>query len=148
MLDERVASFGPAHRFTPPRAGWVRAIREALGMSAEQLAKRMGVTRQALNQLEASEVDGVAQLRTLSRAANALNCTLVYAFIPDTTLADILEEQAARVLDAQVGRVAHSMALEDQSAVLSPLARADAIASLLDSRRLWSVQTSSETASQ
>ena len=79
-LDERLAGFPSPLELTPPRAGWVRAVREALGMSLADLAGRMGVTPQTVHGLERSEQQGKAQLDSLRRAAVAMDCTLVYAF--------------------------------------------------------------------
>ena len=138
LLDARLQALTPASRFTPPRAGWVRAIRDALGMSAAELANRMGVARQAVSALEATEVDGGARLSTLRRAAEAMNCTLVYAFIPNSSLQATVEEAAARLLDAQLKQVSHSMALEDQAVELGAGARQDAIDDLIASGTVWS----------
>src|SRR5215217_7999866 len=82
-LDRRLADWRrlPA-REARPHGGWVRAIRDALGMSAADLAERMGVTQSTVARLESSERDGRIQLDTLQRAADALDCDLVYALVP------------------------------------------------------------------
>ena len=61
-LDERLASAKPIERFTPPPKGWVRAIRDALGMSGTQLGKRIGVTQQTVTAIEKSEENGTVQI--------------------------------------------------------------------------------------
>src|SRR4029079_14724254 len=85
-LDERLAPLEPADRFRPPPKGWIRAIRDALGMTGVQLASRLGVRPQTLNLIEKSEAEGTIQLKTLRRAAEALDCTLVYALVPKGSL--------------------------------------------------------------
>lgn len=76
-LDDRLGLFKALGQ-RPPR-GWIRAIRDALGMTLPQLAGRMNVSASAAIQLEQSEARGAINLATLERAARALDCTLVYA---------------------------------------------------------------------
>jgi predicted DNA-binding mobile mystery protein A len=98
-----------------PHAGWVKAIRNALGMSQAALAHRLGVTAAAVGQLERAEVAGGVTLAKLSEVATALECTLVYALVPNTTLEDTIQRQAHRVAKEQLGYVGTTMALEDQA---------------------------------
>ena len=88
MLDERFAMGSTSAIANRPRGGWVRAVRDALGMNTRQLAQRLGVTHNAVVDLERSEVAGVAKLEALRRADEALDCDLVYALVPRTTLED------------------------------------------------------------
>ena len=68
-LDERLAPLKPENRFRPPPRGWVRAIRDALGMTGVQFARRLGIRPQSVAALEQSEVNESIQLKTLRRAA-------------------------------------------------------------------------------
>ncbi len=101
----------------PPRppSGWVKAIRESLGMAAAHLAARLGVTTSTVTRLETSEADDTISLGTLRRAAEALGCELRYALIPKQSLADTLESRAMSLARQQMAAVSHSMALEAQS---------------------------------
>ncbi|MBK8760177.1 MAG: mobile mystery protein A [Sulfuritalea sp.] len=101
----------------PPRppSGWVKAIRESLGMAAAHLAARLGVTTSTVTRLETSEADDTISLGTLRRAAEALGCELRYALIPKQSLADTLENRAMSLARQQMAAVSHSMALEAQS---------------------------------
>jgi len=99
-----------------PREGWVKAIREALGMSAADLAIRMGVVESTVQRLEAGEKAETTQLDTLRKAAAALDCDLVYVLVPRKALTDQVDEQARHKARAFVSRVTHTMALEDQKA--------------------------------
>src|ERR1700689_487956 len=94
QLDERFIELGPAKRFTPPVRGWIKAIREALGMSSAQLAKRMGIKQPTLTEIEQSELRGTIQLTTLRRGAEAMECTLVYALVPKKSLETTVRDQA------------------------------------------------------
>jgi predicted DNA-binding mobile mystery protein A len=116
-LDERFVALGPAARFMPPARGWIRAVREALGMTTVQLAVRMGVKQPSIISLERSEARGSIELATLRRAAEALNCTLVYALIPKESLEATLRERASEFARRRLEPIEHSMMLEDQQVV-------------------------------
>lgn len=68
-LDAGLAALRPLDRFAVPPKGWIRAIRDAIGMSGPQLADRLGMTAQGLVSVECSEAQGRIQLNTLRRAA-------------------------------------------------------------------------------
>jgi len=114
QLDEKLKRYGRLRGDKPPKKGWIRAIRNALGMSAEQLGRRANVSQQAITQLEGSEAEGKATIATLRTVAKALDCTFVYALVPNSTLADFLKRQATKVAERTVLSTAHSMSLEDQ----------------------------------
>jgi predicted DNA-binding mobile mystery protein A len=113
-LDERFAEFGAVERYQPPARGWIRAVREALGMSTAQLGKRMGVQQPSIVGLEHSEEKGTIELATLRRAAEALDCTLVYALLPNEPLATTVRARARVFLRRRRQPVEHTMLLEDQ----------------------------------
>jgi predicted DNA-binding mobile mystery protein A len=107
--------FKPEARFQPPPRGWIRAIRDALGMTGVQLARRLGVKPQAIEALEKSEAAGTIKLDTLRRAAEALDCRLVYALVPNSSLESTVRERARKIALRDLGRVSHTMALEAQA---------------------------------
>ena len=98
----------------PPR-GWLRAVRNALGMTTAQLARRLGVSQPRIMELEKSEVSGTVSLNTLQRAAEALGCRVVYALVPDRPLAQAVAERAERLAQAQAAAVRQTMLLEGQA---------------------------------
>lgn len=114
-LDKRLKTMGKQHAFARPPRGWVKAIRESLGMTAEQLGRRMGVSRQRALELEASEARGAVTLESLERAAQALECHLVYTFMPRMPLEELVHERAAILAGQQLRSAAHTMTLEDQA---------------------------------
>jgi predicted DNA-binding mobile mystery protein A len=113
-LDERLLALKPEDRFRAPPKGWIRAIRDALGMTGVQFAKRLGIRPQSVETLERSEESGTIQLKTLRRAAEALDCTLVYALVPNETLEGGVRARARKIAMRDLGRVAHTMKLEAQ----------------------------------
>ena len=114
-LDKRFNALRPlARSFRPPK-GWLRAIRNALGMTTSQLARRLAVPQPRIVELEQSEASGSVTLNTLQRAAEALGCRLVYALVPERPLAETVRERAELIAKRESGSVEHTMLLEDQA---------------------------------
>jgi predicted DNA-binding mobile mystery protein A len=138
-LDKRFSQLRPLLKEKPPHKGWVRAIRDALGMSGPELAARMGVSQSSVADLEARETHGTVRLDTLRRAAEALDAELVYFLIPRKTLSQMVMDQARRKASVMLTQVAHHGRLEDQE--LDPDTaneELEAFASeLVDRRGLW-----------
>ena len=126
-----------------PAKGWIRAIRLAFGMTAEQLGERMGVSQPTVHGLEASEADGAIQLKTLRRAAEALGCELVYALVPKASLEATYTAAAQAVARRELIRIDHSMALEDQAVAdtQSDERVRRFIETELDPREVWASRT-------
>ncbi len=80
----------------PPENGWISAMRKALGMSAEQVAKRKGVSRNAVYQAERSEKDGAVSLKQMERLAAAMGGKFVYAIVPDEPIEVLKHKQAIK----------------------------------------------------
>ena len=138
-LDDRLKDFPSPGESLRPHKGWIRAIRGALGMSSSELASRMGVRQQTISGIERSEVHHTIQLKTLERAANAMDCRLVYALVPNTTLEETVEAQATQKAAQHLEAIAHHSRLEDQSVDDKDLAdQVDELAARLAGRRgLW-----------
>ncbi len=114
-LDARFADLRPLGAINRPPKGWIRAIRDALGMTTAQLAKRLGVSQPRVVELEQSEVSGSVTLHTLQRAAEGLGCRVVYALIPEKPLAETVRALAETVAQKQLASVQQTMRLENQS---------------------------------
>jgi predicted DNA-binding mobile mystery protein A len=121
----------------PPR-GWVRAVREALGMSAAALAARMGTTAGAVTRLEQSEVADRVRLDTLRRAADALGCDLVYLLVPRRPLTTVVRDRARELAHWQVAAVEQTMRLEDQATGQTKEMEDQLTERLLERGGLWS----------
>jgi predicted DNA-binding mobile mystery protein A len=99
---------------SPPRKGWIRTVRSALGMSGACLGGRVGLSKQRIARIEEDEVLGNVTLRTMNRVAEALDCTFTYALIPCTSLDETLRKQAEKVAKSRLRRTSQTMRLEDQ----------------------------------
>jgi predicted DNA-binding mobile mystery protein A len=115
QLDKRLDTLREAkiNAQRPPR-GWIKAIREALGMTTRQLATRIGVAQSRAVAIEKAEVSGAITLDSLQRAAHALDCELVYAIVPRSPLESMVEERAIALAKNRIKSARHTMALEDQ----------------------------------
>lgn len=118
-LEGRLAPLRQVN-FARPQRGWLRAMREALGMTTRQLAQRMGRAQSVIVDAEKSEARDSISLASLRHAAEAMDCVFVYAIIPKKPIDDILRARATQVAERQLARASHTMALENQS-----LTRAD-----------------------
>jgi predicted DNA-binding mobile mystery protein A len=79
------------------------------------MARRVGVSAVSISSLERSERAGTVQLDMLRRAADALNCDLVYALVPRGSLDETVFRQARTTAEHEVLRVERTMRLEDQA---------------------------------
>ena len=111
QIQERLDTFGGN---SAPKDGWIRIIREALGMSSYQLAKKIGCSQPNIIAIEKSEKNGTISLEKLENVARALNCRLVYGLIPLQPLNEMLENQARMRARKQIKIINHSMSLEEQ----------------------------------
>jgi predicted DNA-binding mobile mystery protein A len=140
QLERRLAPLREAKPVVPPR-GWIRAIRESLGMTTRQLAARMGVGPSRIPVIEKAEITGATTIKTLRDAAEALNCTFVYAFVPVRPLDDILRDRATFKVRNDIARLDHTMRLENQALLKADLKEEQQrmVASILSGslRGLW-----------
>ncbi len=114
QLDLTLKRFKAMQAMNMPPRGWLRAIRHSLGMNGRQFAQRMGVSPARISKLESDELAGAVTLKTMRKAAEALDCTLVYGLVPRSSLEDTVQKQIAIYAQHRLSRISHTMALEDQ----------------------------------
>lgn len=115
QLHDAMAPYSQTGTAMPPRGGWAKAVRQALGMTHAQVAARLKVSRQSVQDLEQAEAKRRITLESLERLATAMGCRLVYALVPDGGSLDaVRERQAELVAKAMLAATDHSMALEGQ----------------------------------
>ena len=115
QLDQKLSSIGALLSGVPKYNSWFQIIREALFMPTRYLAKKMNVSNGRVSQLQKGEIDGSITLRNLQKLAEAVDCKLIYVFVPKEPLETIIANQAKKIAAAQINRVSHSMSLEDQA---------------------------------
>ena len=137
QLDARLRELP---REQPPKGGWIRTIRTALGMTMGQLGKRIGVSAPGVAKLESRDSTESISVARLRSAAEALGCDLLIAFVPRTPLTDMVQQQAALKAKQENSRLIHTMKLEDQDqGVAQPADLARSIDKWIAKRgsRLW-----------
>ena len=115
QLDSSLQRFSSLRGVNPPPKGWIRAIRDALGMSAQQLAGRLGVAQQAVARIEKDELSGSVTIKTMRRIAESLDCVFVCGFVPHSSLEATLRKQAERLAAKRLAQASQTMKLEDQA---------------------------------
>jgi predicted DNA-binding mobile mystery protein A len=104
-----------------PARGWLRAVREAVGLTQGSVAARASVKRQSYSQFETAEEKGTITLGSLRRAAEAMDCELVYFLIPKESVSSTylgltaIHDPVARQLQA----TEHSLSLGGRAALMS-----------------------------
>ncbi|OQA62476.1 MAG: anaerobic benzoate catabolism transcriptional regulator [Spirochaetes bacterium ADurb.Bin269] len=126
LLDKRFAGIDSELLKKPPQ-GWIRTIREALGMTSTQLERRMGLSQPRIIQMEKNVKN--LKIATLEKAATALGCRLVYALVPNEPIEEKLRDRAREKAAALTRKVHINMALENQQ--VNSTAQIDELASEL-----------------
>jgi len=144
VLDQRFLTLRGLSTIQKPKNGWIKAIREGLGMTVAQLAQRMNLAPSNVTILEVREAQSKTTLESMEKAAKALGCKFVYAILPDETLEKMINAQAERSAEELVRNVHHHMKLEKQG--VENEARKEQIKSLAAEikekmdKRLWSTK--------
>ena len=112
ILDAKIKTI---HTFILPKNGWIKPIRNVLGITKSQLAKKMNVTAQRLGVIEKGEREQTIKIRTLEKVAKALNCNLFYCFIPNQkSFERLLEDKVDSYVKKRLKLVQRTMELEGQ----------------------------------
>jgi len=115
QLGPKLEALRPLLDVSSPPKGWIRAIRDALGMNAQQLAKRTGMAQQRIAVIEKAEQTGAVTLKTMRRIAEGLNCVFVCGFVPKSSLKTTVRDRAEQVAAKRLSQVSHTMGLENQA---------------------------------
>jgi predicted DNA-binding mobile mystery protein A len=130
QLDASLQRLSPLLDVTAPPNGWFRAIRDALRLTAKQLANRLGVAQQAVARIEKEELAGSVTIKTMRRIAECLDCVFVYGFVPRTSLEETVARQAKKVAAQRLAQASQTMSLENQA--LSRKENEQALSDLVD----------------
>lgn len=114
QLDISLYKYKPLCAANIPVKGWIRAIRDGLGMTAKQLASRLGIAQQAVSRIEKSEQTGSVTIKTMHRFAESLDCVFVYGLVPRSSLEDTIRKQARIIAVRRLSQASHTMLLENQ----------------------------------
>lgn len=94
--------------------GWIKLMRQALGMSGAQLARKMGVSRALVSNTENAETEGRVTIKKMQKIAESMECEFIYCIIPKGEIQTILTQRATQKAQSIVDRTNHHMSLEAQ----------------------------------
>ncbi len=114
QLEISLQRFEPLRAVNIPNKGWIRAIRDGLGMTGRQLASRLGIAQQAVARIEKDEQTGSVTIKTMQRIAEGLDCIFVYGFVPNSSLEEAIREQAKIIAIKRLTQASQTMLLENQ----------------------------------
>lgn len=142
QLERRLSSFSALKDVSVPPMGWLKYVRISLGMTMQQLASRLLITRQSIQEIEQREREGSITLRRLQEVASALDMQLVYGFIPkDGSVEQLIDRKAHELASSIIVRSSNTMKLEDQEVSTERLNKAlkERIASIKNTlpKTLW-----------
>ena len=115
QLNEKMDQLtGLQHVIVPP-IGWIRAIRNGIGMSMEQLGRKLSITKQGVMDIEKREMEGAITIKAMQEIAKAMDTKFVYGFVPNAgSLEQMIETRALEIAKTIVQRTSTTMKLEDQ----------------------------------
>ena len=114
QLDKKLVTLKAFSASATPKQGWIKTIREALGLSSAQLGKKAGIDQSRISRLEAAEKDGNIRLASLQKIAAGLKMKFVYGFVPEESLESMAREQAKKIASKRLASMEHTMKLERQ----------------------------------
>ena len=114
QLDETLKKFRPLIKLSAPAKGWVRAIRDALGMTGEQFANRLNTNKQRISRIEQDELSGNVTIKTMRNTAEALDCVFVYCLVPKDSLENTVRRRAKILAHKLMEQSSQTMMLEKQ----------------------------------
>jgi predicted DNA-binding mobile mystery protein A len=140
QLDATLRQAAAIASLEAPRSGWIKSIRQALGMTAAQLAKRLRTSPQSVLALEKREAAGSITLATLEKAARALDCQMRVVFIPNRGIEESVSRRAMERAREERNQIVHTMGLEGQAKGVREVLDLDKIAESWRTKRrtrLW-----------
>jgi predicted DNA-binding mobile mystery protein A len=116
QLNEKLAQLTDLQHVIVPPIGWIKAIRNGIGMSMEQLGKKLSITKQGVMDIEKREKEGAITIKSMQEIAKAMDMKLIYGFVPNEgDLEQMIETRAIEMAKKIVARTSNTMKLEDQA---------------------------------
>ena len=115
QLNEKMDKLTVLQHLIMPPLGWIKAIRNGIGMSMEQLGKKLSITKQAVMDIEKREKEGAITIKSMQEIAKVIDMKFVYGFVPNAgSLEQMIETRSLEIATKIVQRTSTSMKLEDQ----------------------------------
>jgi predicted DNA-binding mobile mystery protein A len=114
QIDRRIEALRATKDLANIRGGWIKFMRQALGLTLQDLAKLVSLTPANIAQAEKREVEEKVSLSTLKKLAEAMDCDLVYSFVPKKSIRTFINDKALEKARKTLGIADLHMKLEDQ----------------------------------
>ena len=138
QVERRLKTLRGAFKDAKVRSGWIRYMRQAMGMTLKNLAKAAGISIPTVAQAERKEKEGKVNIETLKKMASAMDCEFVYALVPKKSVQKIRKERALAKAKSILLRADVHMTLEDQVVKQKLSERVDRLAEkLLKKGDIW-----------
>lgn len=138
QIERRLVSLREIKSLSLAPEGWIKFIRNAMGLSGSDLAKLCGLSQKTISQAEKREVDGKINLSTLIKMADAMECDLVYSLVPRKSIKETVINKAKEKAIKRLKEAGLHMDLEDQKAESNIKDQVEALAQkFIDSGDVW-----------
>ena len=138
QLNRRISSLRSVQSQATVHPGWIRFMRQSLQMTLKQLAEKAHLSLPTIAQAERGEAAGKTSLATLKTMAHAMDCELMYAFVPKKDVSELIENAAFEKAKKILSQADVHMTLEDQQVTLSFEERVNQLAKkLLEKGDVW-----------
>lgn len=117
QISRRIESIRAVKDKASVREGWIKYMRQALGLTLSELGKLTSLSTATVAQAEKRELEGQVSLSTLKKMAEAMDCELVYAFVPKKELKTMIHDKAYEKARKALNIADLHMKLEDQKVV-------------------------------
>jgi len=115
QLNAKLKVFEQVENNIIPSVGWINAIRRTMGMSLEQLGKKLMITKQSMKEIEQREIDGSITINRMKEVAEAIDMTFIYGFFPkDGSIEALIDRKSMEAARKIVMLTSQNMKLEDQ----------------------------------
>lgn len=138
QIDRRLEGLRAVKDKSKVREGWIKFMRNALGMTINDLANILSLSRIRVMQAERGEIEGKVTIATLKKMAEAMDCELVYSFIPKKDIRTTIHDKAMAKATDIISSAELHMKLEDQSVGGNKKERIERLAKkLIESGDIW-----------
>jgi predicted DNA-binding mobile mystery protein A len=138
QISRRLEKLRPLIHATSGIGSWIDYVRLGLGMSLTQLAARLGITQASVSGSIKLEKEGRITINKLREVADAMDCDLIYEFVPRKKLEDIIRDQAVKKTLELMSETDTHMTLENQKITLDKDERLkDLVEERIYSKYLW-----------
>ena len=137
LVSKKIEAIRPALKEASVHPGWIAFIRKALGMTYEQLAKKVNLHTSTVSDAEKREADGKVTVETLKKYAEAMGCDFVYAFVPKVKLEDFIKEKAREKVIERFKEANIHMALEGQETEITESTIEREVNEIFGTKAVW-----------